>query len=128
MWLHREKQLRHDGGDAGEVSRPVRAAQRLADLGDFHPGLKACRVDFLGSGEKQRADALALAEARIARIVARILLEVARRVELDRVDEDRDHDRVGAPPRIAHQREMPVVQRAHGRHQGDGATRTPLGR
>ena len=39
--------------------------------------------------------------------------------ELGRVDEDRDHGPVAAGQGLAHQRQMAVVQGAHGRHEAD---------
>jgi hypothetical protein len=38
---------------------------------------------------------------------------------LRRVDEDRHHDTRRAPARKPHERKMPGVQRAHGRHERD---------
>jgi hypothetical protein len=42
-----------------------------------------------------------------------------RTCELGGIDEDRDDDPVGLAPSQPHQRQMAVMQRAHGRHQRD---------
>ena len=57
--------------------------------------------------------------------VARVLVEVLVRAELQRVHEDRDDDRVGELARPLDEGEVPVVQGAQGRHERD---RPPLER
>ena len=53
----------------------------------------------------------------IARLVARIAVEVLGRRELGRVDEDRHGDPIGHGQRPTHQREMTFVQGSHGGHE-----------
>src|SRR5204862_1365735 len=49
--------------------------------------------------------------------------EVFRRPELGRVDEQRDHQRGVLPAGSADQRQMPLVEGAHGGYQADGPWR-----
>src|SRR5262245_38883298 len=104
----------------------VRAAERTSELRHLHPGLKARRIDLLRGRQEQRIHARGFEQACVARVVARIFLEVAPRVELNRIDEDRHGDRVAVPLRLTHQRQMPLVKCPHGRHQGDRAAALPL--
>jgi len=53
----------------------------------------------------------------IARLIARIAVEVFGRGELQRVDEDRDDDLVGLGFRPLHKIEMTGVKGAHGRDE-----------
>jgi hypothetical protein len=63
----------------------------------------------------------------IAVEVAGIAVEILMRRELGRVDEDTDDDALRARPRLCNKREMPRVQRAHGRHKSDaGAFAAPV--
>ena len=68
------------------------------------------------AGAKTAATPQGSSSARSLAEVARVLREVLARPELRRVDEDRHDDR---PERgaAAHQREVALVQRAHGRHE-----------
>ena len=59
--------------------------------------------------------------------VAGIGVEVLGRRELQRVDEDRGGHDVAVGPGALDQRDVAVVEVAHGRHQTDGAARPPLG-
>jgi len=58
--------------------------------------------------------------------VARVLIEILMGTELQRVDEDRDHDGVGQLTGPIDQFEMTLVQSAHGRDQRNGAARELL--
>ena len=56
---------------------------------------------------------------RVRRLLPRIAVEVLVRAELQRIDEDRRDDAVGAAPRLRDQRHVAGVERAHRRHQRD---------
>ncbi len=115
------EQDRDDGRDAIEVTRPRGALERPRDRPDRDDRVEARRVDLLDRRGEDEVDALRLADGEVARLVARVLREVGRDVELARVDEDRhDGRRVGGPG-LAHQRAMAVVQPAHRRDEADRA-------
>jgi hypothetical protein len=61
---------------------------------------------------RDQAGAILLRRARIARVVLV-------RAELGRIDEAADHDARGMAPCDPDQREVALVQVAHGRHEGD---------
>ena len=50
---------------------------------------------------------------------AGVVVEVGGLVELERVDEDRHHHHVGTRARLGDERQVPVVERAHRRHDAD---------
>ncbi len=66
--------------------------------------------------------------AEVAGFVARIAREVLVRGELAGIDEDRDERALGQLASAAHQRQVPGVQRPHGRNERDlVAVVAPLG-
>jgi hypothetical protein len=56
----------------------------------------------------------------------RVQVEVGAHVELQRVDEDRDHHDVGVLARFVDQREVSCVQRSQGRYEGNAMPGRPL--
>ena len=125
MRLHEIEQLGDHGRDPPEVTGPERATQdvghaRHLDEGRlvFSPG-----IDLGHRRQKQRVDrrrheqgAVVLDRARIGRVV---LL----RTELQGIHEDAHHHAVGARPGEVHEGEVPAVQVAHRRHEGDDLAR-----
>ena len=105
--------------DAGEVAGAPLAAQRLLELADLDERLRARGVHRGRVGAEREVDAGATGLRQITGLVTRILREVLGGRELRRVDEDRqDHD-VGAGPRVPHEGEVALVERAHGWHDRD---------
>ena len=100
-----------------EVARPRRAAQPLADAGDRNGRAEAQRIHDLDRGRPEQRHAFRLEHRGIAGQLPRIGGQVLVRAELQRVDEDRHGDVRGAALRLAHQRQMAFVERAHRRHQ-----------
>ena len=94
------EQDRDDRRDAVEVARPGRALERLGDGADVDGRVEARRVDLVDVGREDEVGALLGADLDVARLVARVPLEVRRVAELARVDEDRDDGRrvLGAGP------------------------------
>ena len=78
------------------------------------------RIDLLDGRGPHQIDALGFAQLEILRFIARVMLEILRLSELQRVHEHRDRDVVGVRARSPQQRPMPLVQRAHRRHEADG--------
>ena len=71
------------------------------------------------SGRVEQVAARAREQRGIAGFVARVAFEVLVRRELARIDEQAGDDETAALLRRADQREVPLVQRAHGRNQAD---------
>ncbi len=62
---------------------------------------------------------------RIPLQVAGVGVEILAGAELGRVHEDRHHDEAGQLPGPVHQRQVALVQRAHGRDEPDGLRGEP---
>jgi hypothetical protein len=90
------------------------------------PGLEARRVDLFCRGQKQRGDTLAREKLRVPHVVAGVAFEVASRVELDRIHEDRGDDRSGAPAGLAYERQVAGVESPHRRNEADRAAGATL--
>ena len=91
------EQLEADRRDAAEVAGAVLAFQRRAELGHVDPRLVAGRV-HLGRGRgEDDVDPCLACDLEVARLVARVAVQVGRLAELRRVDEEAHHDRVAAP-------------------------------
>lgn len=83
------------------------------------PGGEAVRVHRLHLGVPDQVDALGGELGDVFLPGARIRTEVLGGSELRRIDEDRDHDPLGAALGEPHQRHMAVMERTHGRDQRD---------
>src|SRR5690606_7750444 len=121
-----EKELRHHGRHAVEVSRAPRAAEPLADAADGHLRREARRVDFLGTRRIEEVDPQSLELGGIFFLAAGIGGQIRSVVELFRVDEERDDDALGAFKRGAHEAQMPLVKGPHGgNHRNTGTFLAP---
>ena len=89
---------------------------------------KPWRVDLGGRRREQDVGAGVRGQAGVALLVARVGAEVGGVLELGRVDEQRHDDDVARRARLRHEREVPVVQGAHGRHEPDAAAVAARGR
>ena len=87
-------------------------------LGDLDPGLVARRVHLLDRWREQEVDACVGEEAGVSCLVTRVTGEVCGLAELSRVHEQAGDDEI-ALTRGAQQREMALVERAHGRNEPD---------
>ena len=87
------EQDRHDRGDTVEVARPGGTFEGPGHVADMDGRVEARRVDLLDRRREDEVDALLGADRQVARLAARVLLEVRRVAELARVDEDRDDGR-----------------------------------
>ena len=109
------------------MAGPRRAVERLGDAGDGHRGGETRRIHFLDGGGEQQVAAGAGEQFGVARLAAGIGLEILVRAELRGVDEDADHDAVGMQARQLHQRQVALVQRAHGRRKAHTLSRRAPG-
>ena len=106
------------------MARPEGAAQPFAQLADGDRGRKALGIDRLSGGANRRSPPAEAISSASPRLVARIGGVILARRELFRVDEQaRDHP-VRCRRRFPDQRQMAVVDGAHGGHQPD---REPVG-
>ena len=114
------EQLRHHRRHAAEMSGTRCAVELVAQALDQHIGLRAGGIHLLRPGREQQVDAQLLQQRSIAFQGARILGQIFRRAELQRIDEDGNRGHVAARLRRAHQRQMAFVQSAHGGHESQG--------
>ena len=98
------EQLRDDGRHAVEVNRPLGAAQSIGQSGDVHRCRRRLRVHLRDARCEHRVDTFLRARLEVANEIARISPEVFGRAELQRVDEDRDHDEIGLRTGGSHER------------------------
>ena len=101
----------------------VGALERVGEPGDGDRGREAGRIDGLGGRGEEDVGAEALRDRGVGLLVAGVGGEVARVVELRRVDEQRDDHLVAAGAGRAHQRLVAAVEGAHRRHEADRAAR-----
>ena len=83
-----------------------------------------CETDFVARTEEFQKLVRDLA-VQVAGLVARVALEILLWPELRRVDEDRGDDALAVALGDGDQRQMPGMERAHGRHQRHGLSRSP---
>jgi len=111
------EELGDDRRDTFKMPRPERSAKRLRERSDTHPRLVAWRIHRVGLGREDRVGGLELGH--VAGEVSRVAAKIFTRTELRRVDENTHHDKVRAPLGFVHEREMPVVKRAHRRDEAE---------
>ena len=119
MRLSNVEQLQDNRRDAAKMSRPVAAAQVIADPTDFYRERGRRRIHLAGGGGEYHVDAQPLAESEIALQCSRISLEVLVPIELQRIDEDADDYELAVAAGLFDKPRMARVQRAHRRHQTD---------
>jgi len=118
--LKHAEQLRDHGQHPAEVARPGCSTQHAGALLRHHRDVRlATRVHFRGRRRKKQVHSCRFGELGIALQAARVAVQVLRRPELQRVDEDRHRDPVGHLPCPLHQREMAGVEVPHRRDQRD---------
>src|ERR1044071_5893627 len=115
------EKLGNDRGHAAKMVRPHGSTERQGQLLGLDRGLRGGPTNLRGGGKEKRVDAFVLQKPLVTLQVAWIRREVLAWTELHRVDEDRHDNALAALLGVAHQREMPLVQVAHGRHEHDAA-------
>ena len=98
---------------------PHRALPALRPSAGHDPDLRPGRIHRLHRRHEERVHPARLGQRPVAIEVARVAAEVFVGPELQRIDEDAHHDHVGPAPGLIHQREVTLVQGAHGRHEAD---------
>ena len=111
------KQLGHDRGHAAEVAGTRASVELVAQSLDRYPRGLALRIHLVDGRREQNIDALFFQQRAVAFEGARILRQIFRRAELRGVHEDGNGHRVALRFRSAHQRQVALMQRAHGRNQ-----------
>src|SRR5690606_14600508 len=120
--LHDVEQLEHYGGDAAEMAGPDLAVERRR--------MHRCRLNevalrlrvHLGLvGREDGSDTGSGELLAIGGEGARVAIEILARAELDTIDEDACGDAVGMFGGLANERDMTVVQVAHGGYESDAA-------
>ncbi len=89
------------------------------ELLDRHERLRARRIDLAHVGGEEHVRPGAGEQRAVALEVTGIAGEVVGAIELRRVHEDRRDDAIGVTAGELDQRQVPLVQRAHGRHERD---------
>ena len=95
------KSFRHTVATPRKWSGPMGAFEAARQLLDVDPGLEAGRVDLVRHRGEEHVGAGTCGDFRIPFLVPGVRVEIGRFVELRRVDEDADDDRVafGTAPR-----------------------------
>jgi len=100
------------------------AERRAARL---DPGGEARGVDRRALRQEEQVAARFREQLGVPRLLAGIALEILVRRELAWIDEDRGDYPAAMTPRLADQGEVPGMERAHGRDEGDSFARGPPG-
>ena len=90
------------------------------------PGGETLWVQLVRRRCEDDVDALGFRDLEVARLVARIRLEIRRLVELRRVDEQRHDHAVVLGASRAEEGAVAVVERSHGRHEAGPRSRRQL--
>src|SRR5262249_35240676 len=93
--LDEMEQLQDHGGHAAEVAGPGSAAEAVLKPVNLHIGAEARQVYGLDFGGEDQVGAFPRANLQVLLERARIAGEVLGGTELNRVDEDGDHDEAG---------------------------------
>ena len=100
---------------------PVLALEDRSELGHVDPRLEPLRVHLLDRRREYQVDARVGRDCQIVGLIARIGIEIGRRAELRRVDEQA-HDHGGAlGAGGGDQGQVAGMQGAHRRNEADGA-------
>ena len=106
MGSGRKKELRDDRGHTAKMTRPIRPTQGLRQTIDIDPRNGPFRIEFLGRRRPDDVDLGGAAGGQIGLHDPRITLEIARIIELGRVDEDRNDDPIRMLARFSNERKM----------------------
>src|SRR5204863_9248347 len=105
-----------------EVSVTMRTREPVGEAGDLDVRDEALWIHLRRLGREDRSDAFARQQVGVAHEIAGIALEVLAGRELRRVHEDREHALSAALLDETREREVPLVQRAHRRHEAELAS------
>ena len=119
------EQLQADRGDTAEVAGTGCAFG--SHLAGIDPGGEARRIELVGGRREHDVDSFGLSDLDVARLVARIRVEVRLLVELRRIDEERHHDRAVLLPGCSEERDVAVVEGSHRRHEARSGHHLELG-
>ncbi len=125
--LHQVEELRNDGTDPVEVTRPVVALEHSAQRAAYRDRCAISgRIHLIDRREKRDVGPLTFEQLEIPLWIAGIGLQVFSLPELQWVDEDADDDCFVFRPSETYEGKMALVERPHCRHEPDGPARDPL--
>ena len=84
---------------------------------NMHRRPESRRIYLINGWREQHISSCPFRECRVSRFVARIPVQVRRVGELRWIHEQRHHDKLTHLLRATHEREMPLVKRAHRGHE-----------
>jgi hypothetical protein len=117
--MHARHQLHHHGAHALEKTGAEFAFEDVAQIvRRMHAILLWLRIQIVLGRREQHVDAFLLELVDVGSERARIFVEILIWTELQPVNEDTRHDRIAVLAREPHQRQMALVQIAHGRNEG----------
>ena len=114
------EQLRHHRSHAAKMARARCSIQPLTQARNFDKGAGACGIHLFCRRSKHQINTRSLEYLGNPLQASGIGGEVFFGAKLGGVYEDGNRHRIAACLRGAHQREMALVQRSHGRHQPQG--------
>ena len=117
--LDETEQATNNRGDSVKVTWAEFALKHIGQTHDRYIGGEALRVDFLGLGHIDRVDTEWGQLLCVLDFGARIIGQILGVVELFGVHKDRDDHPVTTCLCGLNQRQMPLMQRAHGRNHAD---------
>src|ERR1044072_142023 len=117
MGMNNVEELIDHSSHAAKMAGAARAFKLFTEAFNYDIGRKPLRVHVLMRRGEDEINAAREGEFRIARQVARVLLEVFIRAALRRFYKDRSDYGVAHSAGAAHQRKVAFVKRAHRRHQ-----------
>jgi hypothetical protein len=106
------------------VPGPVRTLEHGAERADRHGRREPVRIHLRDRGSEDAVDALGGGDGTVARLVARIAVEVLARAELGRVHEEAHHDLVALGARAAQEGAVAGMERAHGGDEAEAHRRS----
>ena len=123
--LNDVEQLCDDGQDPREVPRPRRTVPSRGEGCRHHRDRATAAKNLVRLRGEKKIHAARFGETGIAIAIARIAREIFVRSELEWIHEQAHHDDLRALASAVDQREMPFVQRAHGRDERDSLPVAP---
>ena len=109
------------------MAGPVLAFEHRAELLHLDPRLEARRVHLVDRGGEDEIDSRLGGDCVVAPLVPRVALRSAPTPNWVGIDEEAHHDRRAFVACGAEEGPVAVVERAHRRHEPDGAARAARG-
>ena len=113
------EEFEHHRGDAAEVAGPRRPAQHVLKASHLDEGAETGRVHHLGRRVEDERHPLGRTHGEVVLEGPRVTGEILLGAELRRVDEYGHRHELSLRTGGADQAGVPLVQRAHRRHQAD---------